>query len=153
MKVSDRITPSSARIDFLRPRYLQKLFTARGSTLQGIHIFASFGPCRASSASPGINAETNHLAQLFARLLRLLSASFRHASRLGDHVCEDRKIGKHDEGYHPDRLAPAGYVVTPKQVAYDDDEQPEPQHDAVNFAIISVLVLRQRSRFGPYAIA
>src|SRR5262249_11527459 len=71
-------------------------------------------------------AVTDHSSKLVPRLLRLLAASFGHASRLGDHVREYRKIGEHNQGYHPDRLAPTGYVVTPEKVAYDDDEQPEP---------------------------
>src|SRR5262245_1319624 len=67
------------------------------------------------------------MSQLFACLLRLLDASLCHTLRLGDHVCKHREIGKDNQSYHPDRLAPARYVVTPKQVAYDDDEQPKQQ--------------------------
>jgi hypothetical protein len=51
---------------------------------------------------------------------------FGHASRLGDHVREDAKVGEHDQGDHPDRLDPAGDIMAPEQVAYDYDEQPEP---------------------------
>src|SRR5262245_17634880 len=72
------------------------------------------------------DAEADRLAQLLAGLLRLLAAALRHAFRLADHVREDRNIGKHDQRYHPDRLAPAVYVMTAEQVADDDDEQPEP---------------------------
>jgi hypothetical protein len=61
--------------------------------------------------------------------LRLLAVSLRHPPRLSDHVREYCKIGQHDQGYHPDRLAPAGYVVTPEQVAYHGDEEPEPQDE------------------------
>src|SRR5215468_4777871 len=75
------------------------------------------------------SAEADRTPQLFTCLLRLLAASLRHAPRLSDHVREYRKIGEHDQRYHPDRLAPAGYVVTPEQVAYDDDEEPEPQDE------------------------
>jgi len=72
------------------------------------------------------NAVANHLAEFLARLLRLLAASLRHAPRLSDHVREDGKVGEHDQRYYPDCLAPTGNVMTPEQVAYDNDEQPEP---------------------------
>jgi signal transduction histidine kinase len=73
------------------------------------------------------NAVADHMSQLFACLLRLLDASLRHTLRLGDHVRKYREIGKDNQSYDPDRLTPAGYVVTPKQVAYNDDEQPKQQ--------------------------
>jgi hypothetical protein len=75
------------------------------------------------------SAETDDTPQFFARLLRLLAASFRHAPCLSDHVCEYAKVGEHDQGYHPDRLDPAGYVVTTEQVVKDRDQQPEPDDE------------------------
>src|SRR3979411_142480 len=75
------------------------------------------------------SAETDDTPQFFARLLRLLAASFRHAPCLSDHVREYAKVGEHDQGYHPDRLDPAGYVVTTEQVAKDRDQQPEPDDE------------------------
>src|SRR5262245_22323089 len=61
------------------------------------------------------NAEADHAPQLFTRVLRLLAASLRHPPRLRDHVREYCDIGEHDQGYHPQRLSPAGYVVTAEQ--------------------------------------
>src|SRR6516162_5576030 len=72
------------------------------------------------------NTEADHTPQLLTRLLRMLAISLRHPPRLSDHVRKYCKIGEHDQGYHPHRLAPAGYVVTPEQVAYHDNEEPEP---------------------------
>src|SRR6516162_6051004 len=75
------------------------------------------------------SAETHHTPQFLACLRSLLAASFGHASRLSDQVCEYAEIGEHDQGYHPDCLDPAGNVMTPEQVAYDDNEEPEPQDE------------------------
>jgi hypothetical protein len=71
----------------------------------------------------------DYLSQFFTCLLCLLDASLRHARRLSDHLRKYCNAGEHNQGYHPDRLAPAGDVVTPKQIAYNDDEQPEPEDE------------------------
>src|SRR5262249_51127991 len=75
------------------------------------------------------DAEADRMPQLFTCLLRLLNVSLRHPARLSDHVREYCNIGEHDQGYDPNRLATSGYVVTPEQVAYHDDEEPEPQDE------------------------
>src|SRR4051794_37470053 len=75
------------------------------------------------------NAEADHAPEVFARLLRLLACSFRHASRLGDHVREDANIGEHDQTNHPKRLDPTGCVMAPQQVANDYNEQPKPDDE------------------------
>src|SRR5215831_9890798 len=75
------------------------------------------------------SAETHRTPQLFACLRSLLAASFGHASRLSDQVCEYAEIGEHDQGDHPDRFDPAGYVMAPKQVANDYNEQPKPEDE------------------------
>src|SRR5262249_30275935 len=72
------------------------------------------------------NAEADQTPHLLTRLLRLQAASLRHPPRLSDHVREYCEIGEHDQGYHPQRLAPPGYVVTPEQVSDHDDEEVEP---------------------------
>jgi hypothetical protein len=56
----------------------------------------------------------------------LLVAALRHASCLEDQVCEHTKKRKDQQKDNPERFAPAGYVVTPKQVAKHQNEQPEP---------------------------
>jgi hypothetical protein len=90
----------------------RELLIGDGSFLQPVELLDLVG-----------SAEADHASQLFARLLRLLTASFGHASRLGDHVYEYPEIGEHDKADHPDRLDPAGYVMTPQQVA----NQPKPE--------------------------
>ena len=107
------------RFDYLRnqlgaePRKL--LIGDRCRLLEPIKLFDFVG-----------NAEADRTAQLFPRLLRLLTVSLRHAPRLGDQVSEYAQVGKHNQTYHPYRLDPTGYVTTPEQVAKDCDEQPKP---------------------------
>jgi len=61
--------------------------------------------------------------------LSLLGVPFGHAPCLSDQVSEYAKVGEHDQGYHPDRLDPAGYIMTTEQVAKDRDQQPEPDDE------------------------
>src|SRR5215472_14060539 len=73
-------------------------------------------------------AEPNHLPKLVASLLSPLLLPFSHPAVLRDQVYEYTQIREHNQHDHPDCLSPAGYVVTPEQVAKDRDQQPEPQH-------------------------
>jgi hypothetical protein len=69
------------------------------------------------------------LPKLVASLLSPWLLPFCHPAVLCDQVNEYTQIGEHDQSDHPNRLAPAGYVVSAKQVAEDCDQQPEPQHE------------------------
>ena len=50
------------------------------------------------------SAETDDTPQIFARLLHLLAASFRHAPSLSDQVREYAKVGEHEQCYYPESL-------------------------------------------------
>src|SRR5215469_15194118 len=69
------------------------------------------------------------MAHIFARLLDPLALALGHPAMLRDQIDEDAQIGEYDQRDHPNRLRPAGYVVTTEQVAEDRDQQPEPQHE------------------------
>src|SRR5205807_180270 len=75
------------------------------------------------------HAEAYHVAQILARLLGPLALPLRHSAVLRDQINEYPQIGEHDQYYHPDRLADAGYVSSAEQIAENRDQQPEPQHE------------------------
>jgi hypothetical protein len=95
-----------------------KLGVADGSRLlQPIEFFDLVG-----------NTETNNAPEIIARLLDLLHVALSHASSLKDQIRKYAKVGKHDPGYYPERLDPAGNIVSPEQIGGNGDQQPEP-HD------------------------
>jgi hypothetical protein len=75
------------------------------------------------------DTEADYTPQLVTRLLRLLATPLSHASGLSNQIREYAKIGKYDQHDYPDRLDPAGDVMTPKQIAKYRYEQPKPDNE------------------------
>src|SRR6516165_7548496 len=75
------------------------------------------------------HAVADHLTKIVARLLSPLALPLSHPAVLRDQINKNPEIREDDQCDHPNRLGPAGYVVTAEQVAEYRDQQPEPQHE------------------------
>src|SRR3974390_1264154 len=74
------------------------------------------------------NAEAAEPPQVLARCLRLLRVPPGHASALRDQIDQYADVGCKNNQNDPERFAPSRNVGSSKQVAEDEDQQPE-QHD------------------------
>ena len=61
------------------------------------------------------------------RRLNLRESPLAHSAPLGDQVDEDAEVRQADHEDRPPCLAPAADVVSPKQIAEHDEQQPEEQ--------------------------